>query len=53
MSSELELKREECDNCGIFVYFSVWIIDYETKKKRIVCEGCAHRIRNKNMEWEG
>ena len=49
---DFEIKLVECEYCGLFIMFPMWIINKETKKKMTVCQHCVHKIRIKNLDME-
>ena len=50
--NDFEMDKEtECQNCGMFVYYTVKIKDAKTSKVLTVCKMCALDIRNKNLGW--
>jgi hypothetical protein len=46
-------KETECENCGMYVYFTYKIKDVKSDKLLTVCKMCVLDIRNRNLNLEG
>ena len=46
-------EETECENCGMYVYYTIKIRDAKSDKLLKVCKMCSLDIRNKNLDWEG